>query len=267
MHSSIYESNLASSSGAIHSTHSKLEIENCIFHKNVVFKGQGGAISLVNGSTSKIILTSFTFNFAKKGGALYTSNASTLLQDCTFSKNNASSGGACVFQNHSTIQVERVVLHENHAHTEFGGSIDMHSESKLYAFNVTITGKFEQHHLYSILQKALCSQTCSIIGNKAKKDGGGIYVSGGSFLNASRMLVTSNSASNLAGGIGIFNNSLFICFSCLFHKNIALNGASIYARSTSQRHFVVAQLQDCRFINNSAGLSGGITHFVDALVL
>jgi len=79
-----------------------------------------------------------------------------------------------------------------------------------------------------------------------------------SFLNATAISVLSNSASDLAGGIGIFDNSSFLCYSCVFEDNTSLDGAGVYIRLTNKTRSRDAQLQDCRFVRNSASANGGI---------
>lgn len=85
-------------------------------------------------------------------------------------------------------------------------------------------------------------------------------MSDGSFLNATEMRVISNTANDRAGGVGIFNDSFFLCYSCLFEKNNALDGAGIYAIVKNKRQTINVQLQDCHFVNNSADSYGGIFH-------
>jgi len=144
----IYESNFALSGGAIHATTSELNITNCTFRKNNAASGQGGAVSLGNGDTSRFRSTKFITNFAKNGGALFTVNANVSLEDCTFNGNNASAGGACVFLDHSSVHAQKIMFEENHAYLESGGAIGINSNSKLHAFNVTIRGKVKEHRLY-----------------------------------------------------------------------------------------------------------------------
>lgn len=105
------------------------------------------------------------------------------------------------------------------------------------------------------------------VGNEAGTDCGGICLSGHSFLNATSLFIKLNSAKDTAGAVGIFSSSSFLCYSCLFELNTALDGAGIYVKSTNETQHVAAQLQDCLFVNNSASLSGGICHSCFELVL
>lgn len=147
----IYENNFALRNGAIYVISSKLNIKNCTFYKNKASNGQGGAVSVLKGDALSMLLTKFVSNVAKEGSAVYTSRVNVVLEDCMFSENNALASGACVFLDHSSIHAERVTFHENQAHLESGGAIDVKSNSKLHAFNMTIRGKVNRCNPHSIL--------------------------------------------------------------------------------------------------------------------
>lgn len=118
---SIFKRNYATRGGAIYATFSEIDTGNSTFDRNSAPYGQGGALFVEHGEALNLHSAYLIGNLANEGGALHATSVSSMLKDCQFVRNNASFGGACVFNDRSLIQVERVIFEENSAYPKWGG--------------------------------------------------------------------------------------------------------------------------------------------------
>lgn len=170
-------------------------------------------------------------NYARDGGAIkMNGNCMASLNGLMFRDNNAKTGGALNMDDNCIALVTSSTFRNNAARN--GGAI------ALQASNLTV-------------------QDTHVTSNEVSNNGGGLYISKSSFLNATRLPLSANSASRRGGGICLLSGSAFLCYACLFTDNTASNGAGMYGESNSQEQSIRAQLQDCSFAQNSALFSGG----------
>ncbi len=89
-----FETNLATTGGAIYNVFSSPVLTNCSFESNSA--SSGGAIYNINSSNPRLINCSFQSNSASsQGGAIHDrSQSSPVLTNCSFQGNSATSGGA-----------------------------------------------------------------------------------------------------------------------------------------------------------------------------
>ncbi len=92
--------------GAIFAINSSIELVNSSFTNNQTRHSgsnvSGGAVYIQGGEKTTIVNTSFNYNYADKGGAVYLSTIShpVLFENSIFNANSAGDGGA-IFMNHS----------------------------------------------------------------------------------------------------------------------------------------------------------------------
>jgi len=204
----------------------------CLFIDNEAI--DGGALYLWTNCTASLEYCNFTNNVAADaGGAINLQNSALLLLSTHLAFNNASSGGSLSSVNSSLEVYSSSVVHGRAG--IIGGA--MHLRASSVAIEVT-----------------------QIQSNSAMEDWGGMSAIQGSFINASGMVLESNSARNAGGGICVASASSLVCYLCQVHRNRAFSGAGLYTNSDNAIP-IVAQFQDSSFENNTAVSYGGGIEF------
>eukprot|EP00210_Caulerpa_lentillifera_P003957 g3776.t1 len=133
--------------------------------------------------------------------------------------------------------------------------------------NVTVTSSTFEANLadgsggaiYIDNSNAMLEETTTQL-NHARDNCGGICAVKVSHLEVGHLTIQSNSAGNVAGGIGVVGGSSILCYSCMILNNRAFSGGGLHIYSDSSM-LVVAQLQNSTFENNSAQSYGGALTF------
>ncbi len=185
---------------------------NSTFRHNSARMGGGGYFS----NFAKPANCIFEQNSAVFGGGLYIETGT--VKDCQFIENSAETNGGGIFSSSSTTFVTNCVLADNHAGFGAGG------------YNGVFAG-------------------CTIRGNVATNEGGGIYLFTYSQPGtSSNNLVFHNSA--LGNGGGVVNGTWINC--AISNNSAGGNGGGAIGVS----------LDHCRLLNNTATTNGGGGCFV-----
>ncbi|GAB4030113.1 hypothetical protein GCM10028809_22470 [Spirosoma gilvum] len=182
------------------------------------FGGSGGAIYNSN-SSPMLINCSFTGNQAYNGGAINNiGNSIPTLTNCSFTSNTATNGGA-IFGNATLTNC----LFSTNTASQSGGAIYASS-------NLSVTN-------------------CSFQGNQAVGNGGGIHNDGSSIPTLTNCSFTSNTANN---GGAIFGSAALVN-SSFINNTVSQWGGAIYAGSS-------LSVATCSFQGNQApnGFGGAI---------
>lgn len=117
----------ANNGGGIYCNASSPTIGKCIVTKNTA-KGNGGGMYGCNSAVPTIENCSFIANYANNGGGMYNFGDSSLMVNCTFSKNYADDYGGGIYNNNSDITLNSSILWGNDANN-FGNQIYNNSSS------------------------------------------------------------------------------------------------------------------------------------------
>jgi len=192
------------------------------------------------------------------GGAIYVSDSTLTLTDCTVttsSANNPSYGrGAGLYSYNSDLTLERTVVSENQAETS-GGGIYVQSGS-LTMIDCTV------HHNGSRWGPGIFASTGAVVDitSSTIDDNWRVGYGGGGGLSLSDSIAMlskcafANNEADLGGAIYHFPNCSVTAMDTSFDGNTAILGGAIYAGSSTQ-----TLLEDCTFLGNIAHPSDSIT--------
>lgn len=230
-------------------------VSNCSFTSNMA-GNNGGAFLLNDTSTLSLFHTTVSGNKAKQGGALYVSekcNAS--LENSSLIGNVAVDNGGAIHVENSSMSLVATSLKSNFA-AKGGALFSLEASLKISnsCFERNLASKNSGALLLEVTDARL--EDIRIKSNQAFKECGGIQAVDRSNISASNLVVMSNSAGAMGGGICVANGSSLLCDLCSIVNNTALSGGGLYVFS-NHSVTVVAQLQSSRFENNSAQSYGG----------
>lgn len=234
---------------AIDAPSGMVQFSNLTFKRGAATSTNGGAISVVFGSTAILTQTQFISNTSSmNGGALAIAYGGTLTMTLsTFDGNSASSGGAVA--NYGTLAISQGMFKRNHAQSNGGAVANIYGgkasiERSTYSDNTATVygGAVANNGTLSVMQTTLTSNTAltggaisndgmitlnqaTFASNQASQRGGGfsnIY-GGTSTISASRF---EQNKGGFYGG-GISNSGSLIVSNTNIITNTALNGAGI----------------------------------------
>jgi hypothetical protein len=172
------------SGGAVFSSSSDLNVDDCDFNNNVA-RVDGGGIN-VNGDNSRITNSTFESNIANNsGGGISVNGFGTVLDDLSIYYNNATvSGGGISLNNSNHTHIGHDLVKSNYA--KYGGGISINGGSD----NLINDGSIDSNEAYY---------------------GGGLFISNANNVEFLREIISNNVASVDGGGVYI-NNSVETCF-------------------------------------------------------
>ncbi|KZX10436.1 transglutaminase domain-containing protein [Methanobrevibacter curvatus] len=214
--------------GAIRSGTTNLTITDSTFTNNFALN-DGGAISIANGTGTKIINCKFINNSANMGGAIRISDSEATISDSLFNQNNASNVGIIFILNGSA-----TILNSNFTSNKAnnGGAVGIYNRTindnkiiilKNLVFDSNTATNMGGAIYTRIPIKYLNDSTFK---NNSAIDGGGIYSLSNLQINAANF--TQNTATTSGGAI-YANGQISISSKSNFASNNANNGGSIYA--------------------------------------
>jgi parallel beta-helix repeat protein len=221
----------------------------------------GGGLYATGGSSLQITNCTFSQNQAISGGGIYNYFSSPNLTNCVF-KNNAASytgdgsyGGGGMYNVRSAPRLTNCTLTENTA-ISLGGGMYNYDGSSPILINTTFSGNTATDSgggMYNY-SSSPSLMSCSFIANSASDDGGGMS---NEVYSAPTLTNCSFSGNKAYGGGGIYNYaggaSPLSLTNCTFSGNTAEDsGGGIYSVSASQT------LTGCTFSGNTASLGGGL---------
>ena len=182
------------------------------------------------------------------GGAISVRDGTVDLKNCALTGNTAWSSGGAIGNYYGTVNLDCCVLKRNHA--EFGGAYWTIGDNA--KDSVTLI------------------QGCTMTDNMAEIDGGGILLNGGSSGTLRDCVLTGNTAGEWGGamkneGSGVRLDNCTLSANTVSAKyakwstDIEVHGGAIYTTGRMD-------LNDCTFIENSAGTKGGALYNSGATV-
>ncbi|MHC5114495.1 MAG: right-handed parallel beta-helix repeat-containing protein [Planctomycetota bacterium] len=221
-----------------------------------------------------------------RGGGVYVAAGSITIRGCTLTHNFASGGGGGVSVINGALALEQCLFLENLVPSSHGGGARVEDGT-----DVTIAGtRFQGNEsdigagIAVLGADSLTVTDSQFLGNYSEASGGGIFaveitdtviagaefrdndggftggamIHGGTTASISDSIFASNTASNIAGGIG--TSAALTMVNCVFSRNdsFAQGGAALLAGPSSQ-------VTNCTFANNDGGAiltdgsSGAIT--------
>ncbi|MDR3063368.1 MAG: hypothetical protein LBU40_04430, partial [Methanobrevibacter sp.] len=271
--------------GVIRSATTNLTITDSTFTNNFALN-EGGAISIVNGTGTKIINCKFTNNTANIGGAIriadcevtisnslfnqnnannvgaiYILNGAVTILNSNFTSNKANNGGAIGIYNRTTndnkITILKNLIFDSNTATDMGGAIYTRIPIK-YLNDSTFKNNsaIDGGGIYSL--SSLQINAVNFSQNTATASGGAIYTNGQISISYNSNF-TSNNAKN--GGAIYALKNLNISNS-IFNKNNAIsNGGALYVNGGTTRI-----LSNSNFSSNS-GVNGGVIYSNGVLII
>ena len=211
--------------GILYWTSGNSIISNCNFI-NSTTGTYGGAISISDCGSVKIVNSTFTNNNGRGGGAIYSRSVADInVTNCTFEKNHAAIGGA-IYATYNTMFILNSTFIENDVTDSNGGAIHASLDNSKYV-------------------------NCTFIGNVAKDSNAGAiaYSYGPGAIEGCRFI---NNSARTGGALYLECNDVFPITNCIFEGNIAVdNGGAV--------NLVNAGIvTDSNFTNNSAKNGGAI---------
>ncbi|MCH2162892.1 MAG: right-handed parallel beta-helix repeat-containing protein, partial [Phycisphaerales bacterium] len=184
-------------------------------------QGIGKQLSCTNGETESTRFENLIIadGWGTLGGAMYISNSSPTLVNCTFIDNVSNNVGGGIYCNGSSPTLENCTFIDNVSNDNGGG---------IYCFNNSSPTLVD----------------CTFRNNTSENGYGGGFSGAGTFTNCSFTNNTADYGGGIAGG------STFT--DCSFTGNTADYGGGIYSESTST-------LKGCAIENNASERGGGIS--------
>ena len=212
--------NRANGGAAIWNSKSHPILTNCTFIDNFV-TGNGGAIynhpgtEAELGSNPVLINCVFTNNTAGgNGGAMYNRNGKQTLTNCTFNGNSAYSGGGMSNYEASSPTVTNCTFSNNSA-SYIGGGVYNYNGSSLKVTNCIFSDNFGRYGggLCNLNEAAVTN--CTITSNSASNVGGGIY-NGGNITLTNNIIWDNNDSSGTGESALVLHNGSFeINYNCI----------------------------------------------------
>ncbi|KZX15905.1 transglutaminase domain-containing protein [Methanobrevibacter curvatus] len=233
---SIFNNNLGSQpgtdnfvqGGAIRSATTNLTITDSTFTNNFALN-DGGAISITNGTGTKIINCKFINNSANIGGAIRISDSEATISNSIFNQNNASNAGA-IFIFNGTATILNSNFTSNKANN--GGAIELYNRTNNDNKTIILKNLIFDSNTATNMGGAIHTQipikylNDSIFNNNSAINGGGIYSLNNLQINAVNF---SQNTATTSGGAIYTNGQISISSKSNFISNNANNGGSIYA--------------------------------------
>lgn len=250
------------------------KFESCTFSANTVTNSGGGIYIYGDAGNSIVRISNCTFNnnsaASSNGGAICigaTSGAGNMLiQDCSFSNNTATFGGAIGAVNGTTafqLNINRCLI-ENNTATSGGAGI----ENDVIAMNITRT-TIRNNTVWngSNVGTGGGIQTgggvtnisnSAITDNKAlgtADDGGGNIMIYGGTVNLVNTTVANGLSQTFGGGVSIYPGGVLSSINCILYNNITNDGSDagreeIYARGGSTANVSYSTVRDVFPITN-----------------
>lgn len=192
---------------------------------------------------------------SNQGGAIYTTESTVTVVNCTFSGNYAFLYGGAIFVNNNKATFNNCTISGNGA--ENGSGIGVWQTSTAILNNCTISGNAANYHGGGILTatSTLTLNNCTISGNSAQGHGGGIMSVASSTLTFNRCTISNNSSAIESGGAMSANNNNTLTFNdCTISGNSTAKyyGGGIFAEKQNTITF-----NNCTLAKNSAKMWGG----------
>lgn len=256
---SFTSNNAGTKGGAVFVSGTSATFNKNIFDSNTAVNG--GSIYNYGSNNLKLTGNTFSSNSATaSGGAVYTNGNSTIISNNIFKKNKAPRDGALLIIENKLATITNNTFQENSATGGPGGGLEVNN-----AQSSTITGNI-------------------FTGNKAKRDGGGVSVIGGSGNFFRNNTFTKNYSDVAAGGFFSDSTKLTVIENT-FKDNLALrSSAALYdegidntiTKNVFEKNSVTGSegdggaifirtktgtVSENVFINNYAKRNGGASYF------
>ncbi len=253
-----FNDNLAFEGGGMRNSGSSPTLTNCTFSNNSVELGGGGMYN--GGSNPTMTNCTFSDNSADNGGGMCNSGSNPTMTNCTFSDNSADNGGGmCNNWNYSygsDPTVTNCTFSGNSADNG-GGMYNFRSDPNLV--NCTFNDNLARENGGAIRNHTSNPTVlnCLIVGNQAQFGGAILNENSSSNPTLINCTFSSNSATDLGGGI--FNyNSRPILNNCILWANSDMGGVDELA----QIHGGLPAVNYC-CIQGWTGNFGGIGNIKD----
>lgn len=199
-------------------------VVDCTFRDNLATRGAG--LCNINDSHPLLNNCVFTRNSASRGGAVYNNASSPTLTDCTFVNNSASIGGALCNDAQSRCNLTNCTFTSNEAR-QMGGGI-YNDQSTLMLAGCPFEDNAAQQDGGAIFNNdgTLMFMACTLNANSAEQDGGAIYSRAHGELTASNCLFSKNTA-NTGGAIANASDGDVELTNCTFSANTAQSGGAL----------------------------------------
>ncbi|MET8838034.1 hypothetical protein ABZV78_29560 [Micromonospora sp. NPDC004540] len=240
-------------------------------------EGDGGALLVERGGSAHLIKVKLTHNNAEENGGAIANFGRVHLEDSKVTDNHAREDGGGIF-NRGVLKVEESHIDNNTAGANGGGiangngkndSHDPHSYGPNSTEQNSYDKKKKDKHdeeagtveiLGSVKGKDTIQSTLS--DNRAGKNGGGLFSSGG-FVTISFTAITGNTACENGGGIYAENTELKLDHVKVAKNHADENGGGIV--NTGGKHWdypndkqeATATISDSEIVDNTAGRFGG----------
>lgn len=258
--------------GSTKTSLSTMLVKNCIFNSNKATSG--GAI---DNNYGKLMASScnFTNNYASsKGGALVNYHGSLTLTGCTGKNNGAYNLGGFIYNADNLLQIVKSNFLNNHVLKGSGGVIyNYHAPITInytnFKYNTARGGKDCGYGgaIHSYMAQ-ITANNCLFLENSASTGGGAIVNDEGSSLTVKNSNFSSNSA--IGSGDGLYGNGGGIfsynakCW--VYNSNFTGNSAKVGTRGggaidilgTGYVGHSVSSVDHCVFNNNQASMGGAI---------
>ncbi|MGD9127843.1 MAG: right-handed parallel beta-helix repeat-containing protein, partial [Planctomycetia bacterium] len=228
--------------------------------------GYGGGVAVYYGATGSISSTTFSDNEAEYSGgglAVYNAESNVTVANSDFIGNEAIANGGGIYVRTSLLTISDGSTFTGNVAGNYGGGI-LGSTSSVVNISDTTFDQNEatNHHgggIYATSSSIFNITGSTFTGNKAAPNitnagyGGGLYVISSADVTVTGSTFTGNTASNRGGGVTVYDADVTIS-NTLFDSNVAdYGGGGVYAQ-----HAATADIEDSTFIDNEAGLGGGL---------
>ncbi len=239
LQSSHFLNNMAMNGGALSILSGFLSISKSFFDHNEALK-YGGSLYYFKDYTLVINDSKFINGKALSGAAIILYEGNTLLYNCSFVNNSASSGGGALYTRNAVMTIELSVLTLNFAY-----------EGKNSFQNINFGGA-----MYIDNGSAVSVKQSQFLGNYAHGYGGAIHSSINTSLSAYGTYFGQNYNLNADCGGGALSLSgiRYIFVNCSFVENEAVRGGAILNNFAKWIH-----IESCIFKGNT-GWTGGALH-------
>ncbi len=217
--------------GGIFNTGNLSLTDDCTVTGNLGYTGGG----IDNSGTVALMSCTLDSNHAKYGGGLNNGGIATFT-DCTVSTNKASNGGGGL-KNFGTLNLSGCLVSGNAGGTECGGIYVKGGTATVT--DCTISGNYAQLDAGAFLDAKSYLYNCTISGNYTTSGhAGGVYC-GDNVADLTDCTITGNAATKNGGGI--YSIGPTILTTCTISGNSANNGGGVYNKgSTLLKDTIVA---------------------------
>lgn len=231
------------SDGGFLAAYGELNITGGKFENNKA-KKSGGAIIIGSRATAKIENATFEKNQARTGGAVYSANDLTI-KNSSFTNNQAMWGGAVFASKKLTLDK---VDFKNNTTSSAGGALYLQGGAEITDSNFEENQAPNGGAIYSNKAEVFTIKNSNISKNKATL-GGGIYALGGN-LKVENTTIESNNATNTGGGILSLKGKSLSLNKVTIKSNTSLNGAGLLVGAGN------VDIKESEFNGNDTGEGG-----------